>query len=115
MLDSEPEPDLAVVRRDVRERLGRHPSPDDVALVVEVAETSLRRDRYKCEIYGKAGIPVYWIVNLPDRQIEVYSDPTGPDGPPGYRRRDDYRVDQAVPLVMDRQELERIRVSDLLP
>jgi Uma2 family endonuclease len=114
-IDSEPEPDLAVVRGDIRERLGRHPASKDIALVIEVADTSLHRDRYKGEIYGKAEIPLYWIVNLMDRRIEVYSDPTGPDPNPGYRRRDEYGPDAAIPLVIDGQEVDRIAVGELLP
>ena len=74
--DSEPEPDLAIVRGLARTRLGRHPRPDEVVLVVEVADTSLDRDRgAKARIYARAGIPVYWIVNVVDRQLEVYEAP----------------------------------------
>ena len=55
----------------------RHPGPGDVGLIVEVADTSLRRDRgEKLENYGRADIPVYWIVNLVDDQLEVYSGPS---------------------------------------
>lgn len=87
--DSQPEPDLAVVRGSARARTGRHPRPDDLALVVEVADTSLDRDRgEKARIYARALIAVYWIVNLVDRQIEVYGDPSGPTAEPCYRRRE---------------------------
>lgn len=114
-IDSEPEPDLAVVRRDVRSRLSRHPGAHDVALIVEVADTSLRRDRFKVEIYGRAEIPVYWIVNLIDRRIEVDGEPTGPDTAPGYRRRQDYGPGDSVPLVIGGLEIEQIAVRKLLP
>ena len=74
--DSEPEPDLSIVRGERRMYCDRHPSPEDLELVVEVADSSLERDRnIKKRIYARAGIPVYWIVNLPERQIEVYSQP----------------------------------------
>ncbi len=74
--DSEPEPDLSIVRGDRRMYSDRHPYPEDVELVIEVADSSLERDRnIKKRIYARAGIPVYWIVNLPERQIEVYSQP----------------------------------------
>jgi Uma2 family endonuclease len=54
------------------------PEPDKIVLVVEVAETSLEYDRtVKLPIYAQAGIPEYWIVNLLDRQIEVYRHPSG--------------------------------------
>jgi Uma2 family endonuclease len=59
---------------------------------MEVADTSLRRDRStKRRIYARAGIPVYWIANLPGRRFEVYTDPTGPAKPPDYRQRQEYQ------------------------
>lgn len=54
----------------------RHPAPDDVLLLIEVADSSLRYDRrIKSNLYGAAGIADYWIVNLSARQIEVYREP----------------------------------------
>ncbi len=54
----------------------RHPRADEILLVVEVASTSLDRDqRWKAEIYARAGIPHYWIVNIPERAIEIFSLP----------------------------------------
>jgi len=69
--DSEPEPDVAVVRGNRRQYIDHHPGPQDIALVVEVADSSLQRGRsLKKRLYAAAGIPVYWIVNLLDGQIE---------------------------------------------
>ncbi|MEX2118365.1 MAG: Uma2 family endonuclease [Pirellulales bacterium] len=113
--DSEPEPDVAVVRGSIRDYTSRHPGPDDIGLVVEVADTSLARDRYKCALYGRSAIAAYWIVNLIDRRIEVYGDPTGLDANPGYRRRADYGEDDQVPLFVDGREIARLQVRDLLP
>jgi len=60
----------------------RHPGPDDVLLLIEVADSSLSYDRrVKSSLYGAAGIAEYWIVNLPERQIEVYRE----SRPNGYR------------------------------
>ena len=74
----EPEPDIAVVRGDDDLYEDRHPGPGDVALIIEVAESSLLRDRgEKRAIYARAGIPAYWIINLVDRQLESHSRPTG--------------------------------------
>lgn len=71
----EPEPDLTVVHGGLRDYLDRHPGPSDIALVVEVADTSLEYDRReKRAQYALAGIPEYWIVNLIDRQLEIYRD-----------------------------------------
>src|SRR6266498_4470063 len=83
--ESEPEPDLAVVRGTRRSYLTQHPGPADVGLLVEVADSSLDRDRNdKGPIYAQAGIPCYWIVNLVDRRIEVFTAPSGPTAGPGY-------------------------------
>ena len=83
---SEPEPDIAVIRGTQRNSWGRHPGPADMAQVIEVADSSLSRDRtIKGPIYAAAAVPVYWIINLVDSQIEVYTNPTGPDPAPVYR------------------------------
>ena len=113
--DSEPEPDLIVVRGAIRDRAVRHPVPADIALVVEIAESSLARDRAKCRIYAAAAIPTYWIVNLVDAQIEVYSDPTGPGPSPEFNQRDIYKANQSLRLVIDGQPIGEITASDLLP
>ena len=114
--DSEPEPDIAVVRGTPREYLGRHPSPADMALVVEVSDSSLQRDRvHKGRLYATAGIPVYAIVNLVDHQVEIYTDPTGPDSAPLYRIRRDYRTGDLVPFVVDGRGLGPIAAEELLP
>jgi Uma2 family endonuclease len=72
--DSEPEPDVAVVRGAPRDHLREHPSAP--ALVVEIAHESLRADRtLKRRLYARAAVPDYWIVNLVDRLVEIYRDP----------------------------------------
>jgi Uma2 family endonuclease len=77
---SEPQPDLAVLRRHEHRYYGRLPGPDDVLLIVEVADSSLRHDRdAKLPLYAKHGIPEVWIVNLVDKLVEVCRDPR-PDG-----------------------------------
>ena len=72
--DSEPEPDLAVVR--VADARSRDHHPRTALLVVEVAGDSLRLDRQtKAALYARAGIPEYWIVNLVETAVEVHRDP----------------------------------------
>jgi Uma2 family endonuclease len=72
--DSEPEPDLAVVR--LEDARSREHHPRTALLVVEVAGDSLRLDRQtKAALYARAGIPEYWIVNLGETTIEVHRDP----------------------------------------
>src|SRR5947209_4558415 len=85
-VDSEPEPDVLVAREDLADNLERHPGPADIALTVEVADSSLRQDQgAKKRVYARAGIPVYWIANLVESRFEVYTDPTGPAEEPDYR------------------------------
>jgi Uma2 family endonuclease len=110
--DSEPEPDRCVVRGKIRDYEGRHPGPEDIAMVVEIADSSLPEDRKMAAlVYGPSGVPVYWIVNVVDRQVEVFTEP----GPQGYRSRVDFPEGQAVPVIIDTQELGRIAVDDILP
>jgi len=72
----EPEPDGAVALGDEDRYRDQHPVPAEVTCVIEVADSSLRRDRTtKQRIYANAGIPRYIIVNLPDRVVEVYTEP----------------------------------------
>ena len=74
--DGEPEPYVAVVRGTIRTYEKHHPTQDDTLLVVEVSDTTLRFDRgRKGAYYAEAAIPEYWIVNLSDRQVEVYRNP----------------------------------------
>lgn len=114
--DSEPEPDLTIVRGNVDTYATRHPGPPDIGTLIEVADSTLRLDRGdKAWIYARAGIVIYWIINLVDRQVEVYTDPTGPDAAPRYRQRQDYTETESVPLVLDGQQLALIPVRDLLP
>jgi Uma2 family endonuclease len=107
---SEPEPDVAVVTGDDVEYLAGHPTASDALLVVEVADTTLRLDRVlKGPAYARAGIREYWIVNLRDRQLEVYRDPARSR----YRTTIVYGADEGVtPLAAPHAT---VRVADLLP
>jgi Uma2 family endonuclease len=114
--DSQPEPDFAVVRGNRRSYLARHPGPADVGLVIEVADSSLLRDqRDKTRIYARGGIIYYWIVNLVDRRIEVYGQPSGMTPVPAYGSFQVYQPGDALPLVLDGAAVGTILVSDLLP
>jgi Uma2 family endonuclease len=114
--DSEPEPDGAVVRGDERSYLARHPAPYDIGVVIEVADSTLSADRIdKGRIYARAGIVCYWIVNLSERQIEVYTAPSGPTAAPAYGQRKDYRPGDQLPLGLNGAPLVHLAVDDLLP
>ncbi|MBI4612325.1 MAG: Uma2 family endonuclease [Planctomycetes bacterium] len=114
--DSEPEPDLAVVRGPARGYLSRHPSAEDTALVIEVADSSLARDRgTKLRVYAGARIETYWIVNLVARQVEVHREPSGGEPEPIFRSCRVYSVGEKVPLLIDGRVLAEILVEDILP
>jgi Uma2 family endonuclease len=112
---SEPEPDIAVVAGAPLDYVDDHPST--AALVVEVADSSLRLDRrFKAAIYARAGLPEYWIVNLVDRTVEVHREPqpgTGGADDATYRSIEILRAPAGVtPLAAPGA---RIAVADLLP
>jgi Uma2 family endonuclease len=116
--DSEPEPDVMVVRgirRDLT-RQNRHPRPAEMGLVIEVSESTLATDRgTKRRVYARAGVPEYWIVNLVDRRIEVYTQPSGPADTPAYASQHDYQAGEEVPVRLDGTEVGRVRVDELMP
>ena len=109
--NSKPEPDHVVARGAIRDYVSRSPGPADVALIVEVALSSLAEDRMQADLFAAAGIPVYWIVNLVDAQIEVYSSPSSA----GYSSRIDFLAGQSVPVVIDGVQVGLIAVDDVLP
>lgn len=114
--DSVPEPDLALVRGGRRDYQGRHPGPADVALVVEVAESTLALDQtLKRRIYARSGFACYWVVNLPSRTVEVHTDPTGPGERPDYRARRDYGESESVPVIIEGREAGQVAVRAILP
>ena len=83
---SEPQPDILLVRPEV-EKTGELPRPDDILLVVEVSDSTLRFDATtKLRAYARAGLPEYWIVNLAERAVDVYRKPTGEGYAEHFRR-----------------------------
>lgn len=75
--DSEPQPDLALVKPREDFYTGSHPQPQDVYLLVEVADSSVHFDREeKLPVYARAGIAEFWLVNLVERKVEVFRDPS---------------------------------------
>lgn len=112
-----PELDLYVARGSRRALSGRFPKADELALVVEVADSSLSRDRgLKLSLYAESMISTYWIVNLLDRQIEVYTDPfcDAQNQRTGYRSTRVYGEQE--PLAMKFGEVEvTLTPVDVLP
>lgn len=116
LADGEPEPDLVIAQGARRDYFTRHPGPEDVALVVEVADSTLDRDRgVKLRSYARASLPVYWIVNLVDRCIEVYSAPIATASTPTYRTRATYGAGEVVDVAIDGVVRAQVRVDDVLP
>jgi hypothetical protein len=96
--DSVPEPPLMVVFGDILRYEKRHPAGSEIGLVVDIATDldALRIDRAGLFRYAYASIPIACIVNILDRSLEVYSEPSGPSADPGYRRFETLRPGQSI-------------------
>jgi Uma2 family endonuclease len=113
--DSVPEPDLVVIKGPRRRFAKRHPTASDIALLVEVSDSTLDQDRgIKLKMYARDRIPEYWIINLVDNVVEVYTQPKGGRNP-AYRQMVSYVAGSSVPLRIDGKDLGEIAVNDLLP
>lgn len=112
---SQPQPDAAVVRGARLAFADRHPEPSEIHLVVEISDSSLEDDRTtKLQMYARDRVAVYWIVNIPDRQLEVYTSPVAGRSP----RYRDVRVlspADSVTFTIDTTTIGPILVADLLP
>ena len=113
--DSEPEPDVCVVRGDPRDYRDAH--PERPVLIVEVSLSRLGFDReHKGSLYARAGITDYWIVNLADRRVEIYREPMA-DGAASFG----WRYGRSITLGPDERisplaaPAAEIAVADLLP
>jgi Uma2 family endonuclease len=108
----EPEPDIAVARGSRKDYKGRHPGPQEIGLIVEVADSSLPIDRgEKLAAYARGGVPRYWIVNLDDVVIETYSSPIASGR---YQASRVYHRGEEVPVEIDGQEVGRIAAAEIL-
>ena len=114
-----PKPDIAVLRASDAIYAARHPRPRNVALLVEVSDTTYHRDRgRKWRRYAAAGIPVYMIVRLkgPDTLIEVWTGPTGRGSAARYSDvvRYSARAGESVPIELDGSAHGQVAVVDLV-
>ena len=108
--NSQPEPDLAIVRHDVSRYRERHPTSLDTALVVEISDASLPTDlAVKSLIYSRDNIATYWVVNLPDRQVEVFSQPSEN----GYQTRQVFGLGTQTPMILENLTVGQIDVAEL--
>ncbi len=107
-----PEPDLAIIRGAPEDYRGRHPGPNDIVAVFEVADSSLDYDRAKQRLYASAGIPIYWIANLIDNLIEAYQRPNITTEK--YDVHIDYKMADVIELYLRNNSSIPIRVDDII-
>jgi hypothetical protein len=114
--DSEPEPDIAIVQEPPDRYMNSHPVPSEIAALIEVSDASLTFDRNtKGRMYARANIEVYWIVNLIDRQVEVYTKPDSQAIDPSYASRQDFSENESAPLIIAGQQVAIVPVRSMLP
>src|SRR5262249_1772029 len=107
--------DIAVVRGPLDRYRAGAPVAADLGILIEVADSSYAKDRGpKWERYASSRVLIYWIVNIPERRVEVYSSPAGRGRAAKYRDRKDYGPDDEVPVIVDGREIGRIKVSDIV-
>jgi len=108
------EPDVSVVAGSIRDFARAHPKT--AALVVEISESTLRKDRtIKAHLYAQAGLADYWIVNLVDRQLEVHRNPGVDPARRGRFRYDVTIVPESGSIAPLAAPQSPIAVADLLP
>ncbi|MGA8348818.1 MAG: Uma2 family endonuclease, partial [Isosphaeraceae bacterium] len=112
----EPEPDAMILRGNLRDYTSRNRTPAEAALVIEVANTSYAYDRYsKWVTYAGARVPIYWIVDLGRRRLEIHSGPAGQGETAYYALAQILGQDDEVALVLDGREIARFAVREILP
>lgn len=112
---SQPEPDIAVVLAPIKRYSKQHPVLKDIGMLVEVTDSSLLQDRRdKAPIYASGRVPWFWIVNVADKIVEVYSDPKG-GASPEYRKRVDYQIGEKVPAVLNGKIAGLVDIANLFP
>ena len=112
--DLAPLPEFALLRGRGLDYSRRRPAAEDVGLLVEISESSLKLDTgVKLAAYAKAGISAYWVVNLVAHQVQVYRDPILAEG--RYATTESFAPGTMIPLVLDGVVIGPIAASDLLP
>lgn len=112
--ESEPEPDLIVAKGRNRDYFQTHPRAEDVALVVEVADTSLTRDRgLKKSVYARAGIRQYWVIDLVARRVEVLTRPDTTSGE--YSECEVVDISGRAALTVEEGRSVSVAVKDFFP
>jgi Uma2 family endonuclease len=113
--ESEPEPDVVIVCGDVDDFVNHHPGPSDAVMVIEVADSSLGRDRtLKQRLLARAGVVQYVIINLPEARVEVYTNPSGPTAEPAYADVKYYAPGDSVAITIAGNTVGQLDVASLL-
>jgi Uma2 family endonuclease len=114
--DSAPEPDLMVIRGPRENYEEHHPNAQDVALVIEISDSSLRDDRTQmARVYAKSHVATYWILNLKDRQLEVHSNPSSAEEEPAYREKITIPEDGKADLRLPDGKSTQVSIKEMLP
>jgi Uma2 family endonuclease len=109
---SEPQPDIAIIRGRPTDYRKRHPGPNDVGLLIEVADSSLDFDRRgKGFMYSRCNVPEYWIVNVVEECVERYRRSPGQTA---FGPCDVFSLHQSVPVELDGKRYGEINVIDLI-
>lgn len=113
---SRPEPDFTVPRGPSTTYRSRDPRASDVVLIIEVSDSTYAKDRgLMWRLYAEARLPIYWIVNIGLRQVEVYSEPSGKGRGAAYAKVEIYEADSEVPVVIEGVEVGKVSVGQILP
>ena len=107
--------DLKIVRGEIDDYRERIPCVHDVPLVVEISDAEIEFDRGELlRAYAAAAVPLYWVANVKDCAIEVYTKPTGPVESPRFESCRFFGPDDEVPVILDGREVGKVAVKDVL-
>lgn len=111
-----PEPDIAVIRGPNERYRVRGPQAEDIAILIEVSDSSYDQDRgVKWRHYAASRVASYWIVNIRGAAVEVYTDPAGRGRSASYRGAKSYGPAEEIPVMIEGREVGRISARDILP
>jgi hypothetical protein len=109
--ESEPEPDISLARGKEEIYDTRHPKPSDIGILMEVGDATLLEDRrYKGALYAQEKIAEFWLINVVERKVEVYTRPRAGT----YQKNVEYTARQSVPLVLDGSKIADLPVGELI-
>ncbi|AMV38432.1 Uma2 family endonuclease [Planctomyces sp. SH-PL62] len=111
-----PEPDVAVVPGSEDDFRPEPPATSEAALIVEICASSRTADyRDKTSLYASADVPIYWVLDVDGRKLDVFSEPKGSGRDAGYARHASFAESEPAPVVLAGREVGRIAAKDMLP